>query len=83
MVAIKVFNGPFDDRLVERIIELDRENMQSTLDQAGVAFPEDNRRKSFESSPTLIVAFDGEEIAGYVEYLRSWNDRRYIYIGSF
>lgn len=57
--------------------------MQSTLDQAGIAFPEENRRKSFQSNPTLIVAFDDDEIAGYVEYLRSWNDRRYIYISSF
>ena len=57
--------------------------MQSTLDQAGIAFPEENRRKSFQSNPTLIVAFDSDEIAGYVEYLRSWNDRRYIYISSF
>lgn len=40
-------------------------------------------RKSFQSNPTLIVAFEGDEIVGYVEYLRSWNDPRYIYISSF
>lgn len=68
---------------MERIIEFDRRNMQYTLEQAGIAFPEDNRRKSFQSGPTLIIAFDGNDIAGYVQYLRSWNDRRYIYIGSF
>lgn len=83
MVETKVFNGTIDDSLVQRIIDFDRENMQATLDQAGVAFPVENRRKSFQSNPTLIIAFEGDDIVGYVEYLRSWNDPRYIYIGSF
>ncbi len=83
MVETKVFNGQVDDSLAQRIIEFDRQNMQATLDQAGISFPEENRHKSFEANPTLIVAFEGDDIAGYVEYLRSWNDRRYIYISSF
>lgn len=84
MIEIKVFSGsPVDDWLAKRIIEFDRENMLSTLDQAGVVFPEENRRKGFQSNPTLIIAFEGDEIVGYIEYLRSWNDRRYIYISSF
>lgn len=45
-------------------------------------FPEEKRRKGLTSEPTFIVAFEGEAIAGYVEYLRSWNDPRYIYLGS-
>ena len=72
-----------NDLLVERIIDFDRHCMETTLDQAGLAFPEENRLKSFQSNPTLIVAFAGDEIAGYIEYLRSWNDQRYIYISSF
>lgn len=83
LIETKIFKGRVDDALVQRIIEFDRQNMQLTLDQAGIAFPEENRRRSFQSNPTLIVAFKDDDIAGYVEYLRSWNDRRYIYIGSF
>ena len=83
MLEIKVFSGPVDDLLAERIIDFDRQCMQTTLDQSGIAFPEENRRKSLQSNPTLIVAFAGDEIAGYIEYLRSWNDPRYIYISSF
>ena len=83
MFETRVFRGSIDDALAKRIIEFDRENMMGTLDQAGIAFPEENRYKSFQSNPTLIVAFYGEDIAGYIEYLRSWNDSRYIYIGSF
>ena len=56
--------------------------MGHTLEAAGIVFPEENRLKGFRRDPTLIVAFRGERIAGYVEYLRSWNDSRYIYISS-
>ena len=80
-LEIKVFKS-VDERLVERIIDFDRGCMKNTLDEAGIVFPEENRRKSFRSNPTLIIAFAGNEIAGYIEYLRSWNDQRYIYIGS-
>ena len=83
MLEIKIFSGTsVDDSLVKRIINFDRQCMETTLDQAGIAFPEENRRKSFQSNPTLIVAFAGDEIAGYIEYLRSWNDPRYLYISS-
>lgn len=83
MIETRVFRGSIDDALATRIIEFDRENMMGTLDQAGIAFPKENRYKSFQSNPTLIVAFEDDDIAGYIEYLRSWNDSRYIYIGSF
>lgn len=83
LIETRIFKGPIDDSLVRRIIEFESENMQTTLDQAGLAFPEENRRRSFQSNPTLIVAFKDDDIVGYVEYLRSWNDRRYIYISSF
>jgi ribosomal protein S18 acetylase RimI-like enzyme len=82
VLEIKIFNGPLENPLVERIIDFDRQCMLTTLDQAGINFPEANRRKGFQSNPTLIVAFAGDEIAGYIEYLRSWNDPRYIYISS-
>ncbi|HEU5460581.1 MAG TPA: hypothetical protein VFU83_08800, partial [Pyrinomonadaceae bacterium] len=74
MLEIKVFTGTsVDDLLAERIIDFDRQCMETTLAQAGIAFPEENRRKGFQNHPTLIVAFGGDEIAGYIEYLRSWN----------
>ena len=83
MLEIKIFSGPsVDDRLANRIIDFDRQCMESTLDHAGILFPEENRRMTFQNNPTLIVAFAGDEIAGYIEHLRSWNDRRYIYISS-
>jgi ribosomal protein S18 acetylase RimI-like enzyme len=81
VLEIKVFTS-LDDLLAKRIIDFDRHCMLTTLDQAGIVFPEENRRKALQSNPTLIVAFAGDEIAGYVEYLRSWNDPRYIYISS-
>lgn len=84
MLETKVFRGPsIDDWLAKRIIEFDRQNMQTTLSQAGISFPEENRMKSFTSDTTLIITFAGDDIAGYVQYLRSWNDPRYIYISSF
>ena len=83
MLDIKVLRDEsINDGLALRIIEFDRQNMQTTLDQAGIDFPEENRRKGFQRNPTLIVAFEGDDIVGYVEYLRSWNDPRYIYISS-
>jgi ribosomal protein S18 acetylase RimI-like enzyme len=45
-------------------------------------YPEENRRRGLLSNPTFVIAFDGGAIAGYVEYLRSWNDPRRIYVGS-
>jgi len=71
-----------DSGLAERIIEFDKKNMQPVFEKAGLEFPEEKRRRGLDSDPTFIIAFDGESIAGYIEYLRSWNDPAYIYIGS-
>ncbi len=84
MFQVKVFRGRelFDAGLVERVVEFDRRNMRRVWERAGMEYPAENRRKGLESGPTFVIAFDGEEIAGYVEYLRSWNDPRLIYVGS-
>ncbi len=84
MFEVRVLKGRelFDAGLVEHIVELDKRNMRRVWERAGMEYPEENRRKSFESDPTFVIAFDGREVAGYVEYLRSWNDPRYIYVGS-
>lgn len=68
--------------LAERIIELDRTNMQPVFDRAGLEFPLENRRKGLESDATFILAFAGETLAGYLDYLRSWTNPDYLYIGS-
>ena len=84
MTEIKVFRGQqlLDSDLPKRIVEFDKRNMAGPIEAVGSVFPEENRLKTFRSNPTLIVAFRGERIAGYIEYLRSWNDARYIYVSS-
>lgn len=84
IVRIEILKGKqiLDSGLAERIIEFDKLNMQPVFEKAGIAFPVEKRRKGFERNPTFIIAFDGSPIAGYIEYLRSWNDSRFIYIGS-
>ena len=83
-MELKIFKGQqlLETGLAEQIIALDRTNMQSTLDEAGIEFPEEKRRKGFESDSTFIIAFDGPKIVGYLDYLRSWNNPDYIYVGS-
>lgn len=83
-MELKILKGTeaIDRQLVEQIIELDKRNMKAVLEGAGLEFPEEKRRKALEDNPTLIVAFDRSAVAGYLEYLRSWRDPRYIYIGS-
>ena len=68
--------------LAEQITDLDRRNMQSILDHAGIEFPEANRRRGLQSDSTFIIAFDNQTLAGYLDYLRSWTNPDYIYIGS-
>ena len=84
MPEVRVIKGRelFDAGLAERIIEFDRRNMRRVWERAGMEYPEASRRKGLQSDPTFVIAFDGGEIAGYVEYLRSWNDPRRIYVGS-
>jgi len=83
-LEIKILSGRemIESGLAEEIIEFDRENMRPVFEKAGIEFPEEKRRKGLQSNPTFIIAFDGQAIAGYIEYLRSWNDPRYIYVGS-
>jgi hypothetical protein len=84
MFEVKIFKGRevFDAGLVEQVVEFDKRNMRRVWERAGMEFPEENRRRGLESGPTFVIAFEGREIAGYVEYLRSWNDPRQLYVGS-
>jgi ribosomal protein S18 acetylase RimI-like enzyme len=83
-VETKILGGreALESGLAEEIIELDRRNMRQILELAGIEFPEERRRRGLQSDPTFVVAFDAGAVAGYIEYLRSWNDPRYIYVGS-
>jgi hypothetical protein len=78
MPEVRVVRGAelFDGGLAERIVELDRRNMRPVWEAAGMEYPEASRRRGLLSDPTFVIAFDGQTIAGYVEYLRSWNDPR-------
>lgn len=84
MLEVRILKGRelFDAGLVERVVEFDKRNMRRVWEAAGMEYPEENRRKGLQSDPTFVIAFEGAEIAGYVEYLRSWNDPRHIYVGS-
>ena len=83
-MELKILSGRevLESGLAEEIIELDRRNMRRILELAGIEFPEERRRRGLQSDPTFVVAFDAGAVAGYIEYLRSWNDPRYIYVGS-
>lgn len=83
-MSIRILGGRevIESGLAEELIEFDRENMRPVFERAGIEFPEEKRRRGLQSDPTFIIAFDGQRIAGYIEYLRSWNDPRYIYVGS-
>ena len=83
-MELKVLGGRelIDSGLAEEIIEFDRKNMRRVLEAAGLEFPEEKRRRGLQSGPTFIVAFEGRTVVGYLEYLRSWNDPNYIYVGS-
>jgi len=83
-LKLKVLTGQqlIDEGLEDELIKFDRVNMESILAEAGIVFPEEKRRTGLRSNPTFIMAFDGPAIVGYIEYLRSWNDADYIYVGS-
>ena len=83
-MELKILRGRelMDSGLAEEVMEFDRKNMRPVFEKAGIEFPEEKRRKGLQSDPTFIIAFDGRAIAGYLEYLRSWNDPDYIYVGS-
>ncbi len=83
-MELKILTGRelLDSGLAEEVIEFDRKNMRPIFEKAGIGFPEEKRRKGLQSDPTFIMAFDGRAVAGYLEYLRSWNDPDYIYVGS-
>jgi Acetyltransferases len=83
-LELKIFNGRQlqASGLAEDVIAFDRSNMQPILEKAGIEFPDEKRRKGLEGDPTLIIAFVGTAIVGYLQYQRSWHNPDYIYVGS-
>ncbi len=84
MIEIKKVTGSsvFEDGLDDRIVECDKLNMSRILADAGVTFPEEMRRKGLENNPTILIAFVDDEFAGYLEYCRSWDNEKHIYLSS-
>jgi ribosomal protein S18 acetylase RimI-like enzyme len=68
---------------VDAILDLDRENMKTVLDGAALPFPEENRRRGLAGESTVVIALlRGDELAGYAEFGRDWDDARDLYAGS-
>ena len=66
LMEIRVLKGQLiDSVLADQIVDLDRKNMQSILNQSGLEFPYENRRKGLQSDSTFIIAFDKQLVAGY------------------
>ena len=84
MVKIKKITGSevYYGGLDDRIVDLDRHNMSEILSDAEVTFPEEMRRKGFEGNPTIFIALVDSKLVGYLQYSRSWDDERDIYVSS-
>jgi ribosomal protein S18 acetylase RimI-like enzyme len=69
--------------LVEQVLRLDRTNMAPVFAALGREFPEALVRKGLLGPTTeVIAAFDGDALAGYVEFCRDWNDADDLYLVS-
>ncbi|HUA34409.1 MAG TPA: GNAT family N-acetyltransferase [Candidatus Binataceae bacterium] len=69
--------------LAEKIIALDRKNMEAILSAVGRAFPEDRRRVTlFHPSNRMIVVTKAQEVVGYADYCDDLTDLQDLYISS-
>lgn len=69
--------------MTDAVLRLDRENMESLLNQAGSTFPEARRRASLCGETTrLILAIEADELAGYLEITRDWQNPEDLYVSS-
>ena len=69
--------------LADKIIALDRKNMEATLRAVGRAFPEDRRRITlFHPSNRMIVATKAQEVVGYADYCDDLTDPQDLYLSS-
>jgi ribosomal protein S18 acetylase RimI-like enzyme len=84
VIKIEKISGSdiFQDRLDDKIIEFDKINMAEILGNARLPFPEEKRRKGFEDNSTFVVAWKENKIVAYLEYCRSWDNDKDIFISS-
>jgi hypothetical protein len=69
--------------LADKLIALDRKNMEATLKAVGRDFPEDRRRITlFHPSNRMIVATKGQEVVGYADYCHDLTDPQDLYLSS-
>lgn len=72
-----------DSPLANKIIALDRKNMETILKAVGRDFPESQRRMTlFHPTNHIIIAQQGQEIVGYVDYCDDLVDPSDIYLSS-
>lgn len=83
--SILVVNGESlkESPLADKIIALDRKNMESILKAVKRDFPESKRRITlFHPSNQMIIAECGQEVVGYVDYCDDLTDPSAIYLSS-
>ena len=67
----------------DKIIALDRRNMEPTLKAVGLEFPEQRRRATlFHPSNQIVIAMVEQEVAGYVDYCDDPADPADLYLSS-
>lgn len=72
-----------DGPLADKIIALDRRNMEAILRAVGLEFPERRRRATLHHhSNRLLIAMAGEEVAGYVDYCDDLTNPEDLYLSS-
>ena len=69
--------------LADKIMALDRRNMEATLKAVGRDFPEDRRRITlFHPSNRMILATKGQQVVGYADYCDDSTDPQDLYLSS-
>ncbi len=72
-----------DTAMMESILRLDRENMESIFSSIGCSMPEQRRRQAFNHPGTiLLVTDDAGSLLGYLEYGPGWDNANEIYLSS-
>lgn len=72
-----------DSPLADKVIDLDRKNMEVVLKAIGREFPESKRRVTlFHPSNQMIIAKQAQEVVGYVDYCDDLANPHDLYLSS-
>jgi L-amino acid N-acyltransferase YncA len=72
-----------DSAMADKIIALDRRNMEATLRAVGLEFPEQRRRTTlFHPSNQMVIVTVEQEVVGYVDYCDDLTDPKDVYVSS-